>query len=92
VDDGERTRPDRRRGRGAWRQLSRLGHPLVNELVIGLKDKDKFNGSEPKNDAQFAKYVTNPTLPVLINALFGVPAPATPRNDLVSVFLTGVPA
>ena len=36
-------------------------------------------------------YVTNPTLPVLIEALFGVPAPATPRNDLVAVFLTGVP-
>jgi hypothetical protein len=74
-----------------WRQVSRLGHPLVNELVIGINDKDRFNGSEPKHDAQFAKYVTNPTLPVLINALFGVPAPATPRNDLVSVFLTGVP-
>jgi hypothetical protein len=63
----------------------------VNELVIGINDKDKFNGSEPKHDGQFAKYVTNPTLPVLINALFGVPPPATPRNDLVSVFLTGVP-
>ena len=75
----------------AWRQLSRLGHPLVNELVIGLRDKDKFNGSEPAQDAKFAKYVSTPTLPVLINALFGVPAPATPRNDLVSVFLTGVP-
>jgi hypothetical protein len=77
--------------REAWRQRSRLGHPLVNELVIGLPDKDRFNGSEPKHDAQFGKYVTNPTLPVLINALFGVPAPATPRHDLVSVFLTGVP-
>ena len=75
----------------SWRQLSRLGQPLVNELVIGLRDKDKFNASEPKNDGQFATYVTNPTLPVLIDALFGVPAPATPRNDLVSVFLTGVP-
>jgi hypothetical protein len=74
-----------------WRQISRLGHPLVNELVIGLKDKDKFNASEPRGDARFGTYVTNPTLPVLINALFGVPAPATPRNDLVSVFLTGVP-
>jgi hypothetical protein len=74
-----------------WRQVSRLAHPLVNEVVIGLKDKDKFNASEPKHDAQFATYVTNPTLPVLINTLFGVPAPATPRNDLVSVFLTGVP-
>jgi Domain of unknown function (DUF4331) len=72
-------------------QVSRLGMPLVNELVIGVKDKNKFNGSEPKDDAQFGKYVTNPTLPVLIQALFGVPPPATPRNDLVQVFLTGVP-
>ena len=74
-----------------WRQVSRLGHPLVNELMIGLKDKNKFNASEPRQDARFGTYVTNPTLPVLIETLFGVPAPATPRNDLVSVFLTGVP-
>ncbi len=72
-------------------QTSRLGSPLVNELVIGLKDKDTFNASEPKDDAQFAQYVTHPTLPVLVQALFGVPAPAAPRNDLVQVFLTGVP-
>jgi len=73
-----------------WRQVSRLGQPLVNELVIGLKDKNRFNSSEPLGDARFGTYVTNPTLPVLIQALFGVPAPATPRNDLVAVFLTGV--
>jgi Domain of unknown function (DUF4331) len=72
-------------------QVSRLGSPLVNELVIGIKDKDRFNGSEPKNDSQFATYVTNPTLPVLIQALFTVPAPDTPRSDLVQAFLTGVP-
>jgi hypothetical protein len=72
-------------------QVSRLGHPLVNELVIGYKDKNRFNGSEPKDDRRFAHYVTNPTLPALIQALFGVQAPALPRNDLVQVFLTGVP-
>lgn len=71
-------------------QVSRLGSPLVNELVIGLKDKDKFNGSQPSGDRQFLSYVTNPTVPVLLNALFGVAVPHTPRNDLVSVFLTGV--
>lgn len=76
---------------GLFTQVSRLGSPLVNELVIGIKDKDKFNASEPADDAQFADYVTHPTLPALIQALFGVPAPATPRNDLVQVFLTGVP-
>jgi hypothetical protein len=48
---------------GAWTQVSRLGMPLVNELVIGLPDKDKFNNSKPKDDGQFATYVTNPTLP-----------------------------
>ena len=72
-------------------QVSRLGSPLVNELVIGLKDKNKFNNSQPRDDAQFLSYVTNPSLPVLLNALFGVNVPQTPRNDLVAAFLTGVP-
>ncbi|MEQ3725414.1 DUF4331 domain-containing protein [Alcanivorax sp.] len=76
---------------GAYTQVSRLGSPLVNEVVIGLPDKDRFNASEPKDDGQFATYVTNPSLPALVNVLFSVPAPETPRNDLVTVFLTGVP-
>ncbi|MDB6063365.1 MAG: hypothetical protein JWM78_3468 [Verrucomicrobiaceae bacterium] len=79
---------------GAWVQVSRLGAPLVNELVIGLPDKDRFNGSQPINDKQFADYVTNPSLPVLLQALFGgagVKAPNVyPRTDLVAAFLTGV--
>ena len=76
---------------GLFSQASRLSAPLVNELVIGLKDKDAFNAAEPRDDARFAEYVTHPTLPVLIQALFGVTAPPTPRQDLVQVFLTGVP-
>ena len=76
---------------GAFRQVSRLGMPLVNELVIGLRDKDKFGASRPRNDAQFATYVTNPTLPTIIGSLFSVTPPTLPRNDLVAVFLTGVP-
>jgi hypothetical protein len=76
---------------GQYTQVSRLGHPLVNEVVIGYKDKNRFNASEPRQDAQFADYVTNPTLPALIEALFGVAAPTVPRADLVQVFLTGVP-
>ena len=77
---------------GQWKQVSRLGMPLVNELVIGLPDKNRFNASQPRNDAQFLKYVTNPSLPVLLNALFGNAAkiPDSPRNDLVAAFLTGV--
>lgn len=80
---------------GAWTQVSRLGMPLVNEVVIGLKDKDKFNASKPAADSQFATYVTNPTLPALLQILFsgaGVKAPTNfPRTDLVAAFLTGIP-
>jgi hypothetical protein len=80
---------------GAWTQVSRLGMPLVNEVVIGLKDKDRFNHSKPSGDAQFATYVTNPALPALVEVLFGsagAKAPTNfPRNDLVTAFLTGVP-
>jgi hypothetical protein len=79
---------------GAWAQVSRLGAPLVNEVVIGLPDKDRFNASQPKNDGQFADYVTNPSLPVLLQTLFGtagVKAPNVyPRTDLEAAFLTGV--
>lgn len=78
---------------GAWTQVSRLGSPLVNEVVIGITDKDKFNASQPKDDvANFGTYVLYPTLPVLVNVLFGVPPPATPRNDLLAAFVTGVTA
>lgn len=77
---------------GPWKQVSRLGMPLVNEVVIGLKDKNKFNASEPKDDAQFADYVTNPTFPALVELLFpSAPAPTSfPRDDLVGAFLTGI--
>ena len=78
---------------GAWTQVSRLGNPLVNEVVIGLDDKDKFNASKPKNDAaNFADYVTNPTLPALIQSLFPTAVAPTnfPRTDLLTVFLKGI--
>ena len=87
---------------GPWVQVSRLGMPLVNELVIGLPDKDRFSASEPKFDGQFGTYVTNPTLPALLDALFRVPVNQTlgttftniapnniPRKDLATAFLTG---
>jgi hypothetical protein len=67
--------------------------PLVNEVVIGLPDKDRFNGAKPKDDAQFADYVTNPTLPRLLEIALGLPgiAPTNlPRTDLVTTFLTGI--
>lgn len=77
---------------GAWTQVSRLGMPLVNEVVIGMSDKDRFNSSKPSGDGQFIDYVTNPTLPALVESLFpAAKAPTNfPRNDLVTVFLKGL--
>jgi hypothetical protein len=68
--------------------------PLVNEVVIGIRDKDRFNASRPSGDGQFADYVTNPTLPALLEIALGLPgiAPTNlPRLDLVTTFLTGIP-
>jgi hypothetical protein len=72
-------------------QISRLGMPLVNEIVIPLQDKDKFNGSEPVNDlANFAGYVVDPEPARLLTLLYGINVPPTPRADIVAVFATGV--
>ncbi|MGJ7491384.1 DUF4331 domain-containing protein [Variovorax sp. ZT4R33] len=78
---------------GPWVQVSRLGMPLVNEVIIGIDDKDRFNASKPKDDvAKFADYVTNPVLPALIETLFpSAKAPTNfPRTDLLAVFLQGI--
>jgi hypothetical protein len=87
-------------------QVARLGNPLVNEAVIPVSLKDTFNGSQPSGDAQFLQYVTDPILPIYMDAILGVPNPvshdeaAVPnavvpqpaRDDLVLAFLTGHPA
>ena len=77
---------------GAWSQVSRVGMPLVNEVIIGLDDKDRFNTSKPVDDAQFINYVTNPVLPAVVESLFpSAKAPTNfPRTDLVTVFLKGI--
>ncbi|WP_455354680.1 DUF4331 domain-containing protein [Streptomyces sp. SYSU K217416] len=80
----------RRNAQGDFTQVSRLGMPLVNEVVLPIRDKDKFNASVPLNDGDFLPSVTNPELPKLIEAIYKIEAPAEPRDDLVSVFLTGV--
>ena len=76
---------------GDFVQVSRLGMPLVNEAVIPLGVKDTFNGLEPTGDGAALGFVTNPTVPPLLEALFGLKTPPTPRNDLVTIFLTGIP-
>lgn len=77
---------------GDWRQVSRLGNPLINEVIIPLGKKDKWNASDPKDDAQFLAHYTTPELAGLINLLYpSLPDVATTkRTDLVAVLLTGV--
>jgi hypothetical protein len=72
-------------------QVSRLGNPLVNEAVIDLARKDAFNGLEPTGDAVALDRVTDPEVPKLLSAIFGVQSPPAPRTDLVTIFLTGIP-
>ncbi len=77
---------------GAFVNVSRLGNPLVNEVIIPLGKKDVFNASEPRGDAQFLPLVLDPEPARLIDALYPVVAvPPAPRNDLVAIFLTGIP-
>jgi len=66
-------------------QIQRMGNPLINEVIIGTGDKDKFSMSEPKDDSQFASYVLDPLLARAINAAYGgaVPIPTPPRIDLL---------
>ena len=76
---------------GDWVQVSRLSAALVNEVVVPLAFKDVFNASEPNNDGRFASVVTDPEPARLLNAIYGLTVPPTPRNDLVTIFLTGIP-
>ncbi|MDQ4021065.1 MAG: DUF4331 domain-containing protein, partial [Actinomycetota bacterium] len=74
-------------------QISRLGQPLVNEVVIPTGLKDAFNGITPAQDADIQPVVDrvlDPELPKLIEAIYELRAPAAPRNDIFEVFLTGI--
>ena len=74
-------------------QVSRLGNPLINEVIIPLNLKDAFNSISPNVDATIPAVVDkvlDPILPKLIQSIYGVPAPATPRNDLFEIFLQGI--
>jgi hypothetical protein len=72
-------------------QVSRLGNPLVNEVVIPVGLKDKFNRTQPQDDIQYGKYVVRPELAKVLNALFNLGIKETNRTDIVTALLTGVP-
>jgi Domain of unknown function (DUF4331) len=78
-------------------QVSRLGNPLVNEVVVPTPLKDYFNASKPRNDAQFLPAVNNPKLPHIVHRIYGLPVPDSnpnqpgiQRSDLIKVFLKGL--
>ena len=67
----------------ALTQIQRMGNPLFNELIIGTGSKDKFSMSAPKDDAQFADFALDPLLARVLNAVYNLPIPTPPRNDLL---------
>jgi len=80
----------------AGAQKNRLGNPLINELFIGLTDKDQWNADVPRNDAKYTTYLQYPTLPEILDILFGGGGPNIaptffPRVDLSTVLYQGVP-
>jgi hypothetical protein len=87
-DEGEDDDDDRK-----FVQVSRLGNPLINEVVIPLGQKDRWNMSDPMSDMRFLGRYTAPEVTRLENALYPVldDAPETGRGDLVAVLLTGIP-
>ena len=86
---------DNDEGAGSWVQVSRLGEPLINEVLIPLGQKDRWNRQDPRGDREFERFYLNPEPARLINALYNeppvVPIDTTGRTDLVTVLLTGVP-
>jgi hypothetical protein len=85
---------------GPWVQVSRLGNPLVNEVLIPLGKKDLWNTLTPMDDKQFAQYVAHPGLSALLNDLYpgvfpnlaALVASGKPRADLEAILLTGIPS
>src|SRR4029077_19357238 len=88
-------------GSGPWVQVSRLGNPLFNEVIVPIGDKDRWNAVDPIDDKDFAKYVKKPELAGLLNVLYpgafpNIAAytadPTKTRADLEAILLTGIPS
>jgi Domain of unknown function (DUF4331) len=79
------------RVRSGWTQVSRLGEPLINEVVIPTGLKDLWNRTHPAQDSQFKKYYENPILAAVLNKLYKLDVPESRRDDLVAVLGTGIP-
>jgi uncharacterized protein DUF4331 len=92
VTNGVRNAASKHRKGDRFVQVSRLGNPLVNEVVIPLGQKDRFNRTTPNDDAaNYGQFVTKPELAAILNALFGINAPENNRTDIVQALLQGIP-
>jgi hypothetical protein len=85
------------KGSGPWVQVSRLGNPLFNEVVVPVGDKDRWNAVDPIDDDDFEKYVNQPELskllPILYPGVFpNLAAYTNNRADLHAILLTGIPS
>jgi Domain of unknown function (DUF4331) len=92
ATDRQKVTVEKGKAKGTWVQVSRLGNPLINEVVIPTTEKDRWNSQPPSKDKQFEKYYSNPILATVLNKLypqFG-PFQDTNRSDLVSVLGTGL--
>lgn len=74
-------------GSGDFVQVARMANPLVNELIIGTGQKDRWNATDPSDEARFLDFYRTPRLAAVLNLAFGLAVPATPRDDLVAVLL-----
>ena len=84
-------------GHGPWQQVSRLGSPLFNEVIVPMAEKDKWNVDAPSGDKAYAKYVNRPELAALLPVLYPGVFPnlakyTKPRADLNAILLTGIPS
>jgi hypothetical protein len=92
VVRGGGSRRGRRSQHDRWVQVSRLGNPLINEVIIPIGKKDQFNATSPADDARnFGRFALNPEPARILNALFGLGVQETNRTDIVQALLTGVP-
>jgi hypothetical protein len=85
--DDDREFDDLRKSAGPQVQVQRLANPLINETIIGTKDKDRWNATDPNEEEQFLDYYRNPRLALALQLVFGVPADTAGREDLVDLLL-----
>jgi hypothetical protein len=78
---------------GDWRQIQRMGNPLINELVVGIGSKDRFSMDQPRNDSQFAGFFLDPPIARIVEALYAgaLAIPDPPRNDLLPLVTYAAP-